>query len=191
MRMMLALVALFGLAAHPAMAAPPVEKGVKELATGQKPSQETPAAAKPPEGSMVLVPAGEFMMGSATGDADEQPVHKVYVDAFFMDKYQVTVGQYAAFLEATGDRSTVGLEDHEPTDAPEASRSPMWIGRMRPRTANGPASACRPRRSGRRRRGGRMAGSIPGGMSLRRRFTRTLGKRSGTITWVLAPVGIV
>ena len=65
MRMMLALVALFGLAAHPAMAAPPVEKGVKELATGQKPSQETPAAAKPPEGSMVVVPAGEFMMGSA------------------------------------------------------------------------------------------------------------------------------
>jgi formylglycine-generating enzyme required for sulfatase activity len=102
MRMMLALVALFGLAAHPAMAAPPVEKGVKELATGQKPSQETPAAAKPPEGAMVVVPAGEFMMGSAKGDSDEQPEHKVHVDSFSMDVYEVTVGQYAAFLQAKG-----------------------------------------------------------------------------------------
>ncbi len=58
MRTMFVLVALLGLAAHPAMAAAPVEKGTKELATGQKPSQETPAAAKPQEGSMVVVPAG-------------------------------------------------------------------------------------------------------------------------------------
>jgi formylglycine-generating enzyme required for sulfatase activity len=51
--------------------------------------------------SMVLVPAGEFTMGSLGGDSDEQPVHKVYVSAFFMDKHQVAVGQYARFLEAT------------------------------------------------------------------------------------------
>ena len=40
-------------------------------------------------------------MGSATGDADEQPVHKVYVDAFFMDINQLSVAQYARFLEDT------------------------------------------------------------------------------------------
>ena len=40
MRTMLVLVALLGLAAHPAMAAAPVDKGVKESATGQKQSQE-------------------------------------------------------------------------------------------------------------------------------------------------------
>ena len=59
------------------------------------------ASAPLPDRSMVLVPAGEFMMGSLGGDLDEQPVHKVYVDAFFMDKYQMTVGQYARFLTAT------------------------------------------------------------------------------------------
>jgi formylglycine-generating enzyme required for sulfatase activity len=99
---MLVLVALFGFAAYPAMAAPPVEKGAKELVTGQKLSQEKPASAQPQEGSMVVVPAGEFTMGSPTGDLDEQPAHQVYVDAFSMDKYEVTVGQYAAFLQATG-----------------------------------------------------------------------------------------
>jgi formylglycine-generating enzyme required for sulfatase activity len=53
------------------------------------------------EQSMVLVPAGEFTMGSFTGDPDEQPVRKVYVDAFFIDKYQTSVGKYGAFLDAT------------------------------------------------------------------------------------------
>src|SRR5215470_3624979 len=94
MRWIVVLVALLGLVVHPAMAAPPVEKGAKELPMGQKPSQETPVAAKPPEGAMVVVPAGEFIMGSATGDSDEQPEHKVYVDSFSMDVYEVTVGQY-------------------------------------------------------------------------------------------------
>ena len=51
--------------------------------------------------SMVLVPAGEFRMGSFGGDPDELPVHKVYLGAFFMDKHQVTVSQYKRFLEAT------------------------------------------------------------------------------------------
>lgn len=53
----------------------------------------------PPEG-MALIPAGWFLMG---GDKEERekPIHKVYVDAFFMDKYQVTVAQYQRFLKAT------------------------------------------------------------------------------------------
>ena len=51
--------------------------------------------------SMVLVPAGEFTMGSLGGDPDEQPVRQVYVGAFFMDKHQVAVSQYGRFLEAT------------------------------------------------------------------------------------------
>ena len=51
---------------------------------------------------MVLVPAGEFKMGSvAPGtDVDEQPVHTVYVDAFYIDKYNVTNAQYRDFLIA-------------------------------------------------------------------------------------------
>ena len=49
---------------------------------------------------MALVPAGEFTMGSNMAD-DEKPVHHVYLNAFYMDKYEVMVGQYARFLEAT------------------------------------------------------------------------------------------
>jgi formylglycine-generating enzyme required for sulfatase activity len=49
---------------------------------------------------MVLVPAGEFTMGGNEA-AEEKPVHQVSLDAYYMDKYEVTVEQYAKFLEAT------------------------------------------------------------------------------------------
>ena len=51
---------------------------------------------------MVLIPAGEFQMGSNDGEDDEKPVHKVYLDAFYMDKYEVTNAQYRRFVQATG-----------------------------------------------------------------------------------------
>ena len=53
---------------------------------------------------MVKIPAGAFMMGSNDGDSDEKPVHKVSVDAFYMDKYEVTVEKYEKFLKAKGHR---------------------------------------------------------------------------------------
>ena len=43
---------------------------------------------------MVFVPAGEFPMGSETGDADERPIHSVYLDAFYIDMFEVTNGHY-------------------------------------------------------------------------------------------------
>ncbi|MGD2146755.1 MAG: SUMF1/EgtB/PvdO family nonheme iron enzyme [Anaerolineae bacterium] len=43
---------------------------------------------------MVYLPAGEFEMGS-TEDFTEQPVHTVALDAFWIDKYEVTNAQYA------------------------------------------------------------------------------------------------
>ena len=51
---------------------------------------------------MVLIPAGEFQMGSNDSQAydDEKPVHTVYVDAFYMDKYEVTNAQFKAFVDA-------------------------------------------------------------------------------------------
>lgn len=41
---------------------------------------------------MALIPAGEFLMGDALseGQSNEQPVHAVYIDAFYMDRYEVT-----------------------------------------------------------------------------------------------------
>jgi len=44
---------------------------------------------------MMYVPAGEFTMGSNIGDIDEKPIHAVYLDAYWIDKYEVTNAQYA------------------------------------------------------------------------------------------------
>ncbi len=54
-----------------------------------------------PEG-MVLIPGGEFQMGSndADADANEQPVHTVHVDAFYMDTHEVTNLEYKRFVLA-------------------------------------------------------------------------------------------
>jgi len=51
---------------------------------------------------MLRVPAGEFLMGSDSGDADERPQRRVYLDAFEIDQYKVTNVQYRRFLAATG-----------------------------------------------------------------------------------------
>ncbi|MBI4402050.1 MAG: formylglycine-generating enzyme family protein [Nitrospirae bacterium] len=51
---------------------------------------------------MVLVTAGEFMMGSDDGRNDTKPIHRVYLDDYYMDKYEVTTSRYAAFMQATG-----------------------------------------------------------------------------------------
>jgi eukaryotic-like serine/threonine-protein kinase len=53
---------------------------------------------------LVYVPAGEFLMGSTSADPfaqdDEFPQHTVYLDAFWIDQYEVTNKQYAQCVEA-------------------------------------------------------------------------------------------
>lgn len=49
---------------------------------------------------MVYVPEGEFRMGSNDHQDDEKPVHNVYLDAFWIDQYEVTNGMYAKCVEA-------------------------------------------------------------------------------------------
>ncbi len=55
---------------------------------------------------MVYVPAGEFLMGSLENDVmagnDEKPQILVQMSAFYIDRYEVSVGQYAAFLTQLG-----------------------------------------------------------------------------------------
>lgn len=77
--------------------------------------QATQAAVGAPEG-MVYVPAGEFIMGSPEGEGedDEHPQRVVYLDAFYMDRYEVTNEQFARFVDATGystaaEKAGVGL----------------------------------------------------------------------------------
>ena len=50
---------------------------------------------------MVYIPAGEFTMGSNDGEDDEKPPHKVYLDAYWMGKTEVTVKQYMKFVNET------------------------------------------------------------------------------------------
>ncbi len=80
-------------AATSALVSVHVRDGVNPPVTSSKKSVTITKPAPPPapEG-MVLIPAGEFEMGSNAPVAqnDEQPVHTVYIDAFFMDKYEVT-----------------------------------------------------------------------------------------------------
>jgi len=79
---------------------------------------------------MVLIPAGEFEMGTDPAEIpelvklakdqglffieaiqfeDEAPRHTVYVDAFYMDAYEVTNAQYRKFVQATGHRELEGF----------------------------------------------------------------------------------
>ena len=56
---------------------------------------------------MVLNPAGEFQRGSGpgtVGNAKTRPMHAVYLDAFYIDRYEVTLGQYNQFVLATNHR---------------------------------------------------------------------------------------
>jgi len=49
---------------------------------------------------MTYIPAGTFMMGSEDGDSDERPVHEVTLDAYWMDRTEVTNAMYAECVDA-------------------------------------------------------------------------------------------
>jgi iron(II)-dependent oxidoreductase len=52
--------------------------------------------------NMILIPGGEFIMGKNTPNpTDWQPEHKVTLNAFYMDKYEVTNKQYYEYCKAT------------------------------------------------------------------------------------------
>ncbi len=54
--------------------------------------------------NMVLIPGGEYLMGSDKSESytNEKPVHRVVVSSFFMDKYEVTNQQFLQFVNETG-----------------------------------------------------------------------------------------
>ena len=58
---------------------------------------------------MVYIPGGSFNMGSKV-NKEEQPVHRITVNGFYMDKYEVTVAQFRAFCKAT--RKTMPLQPY-------------------------------------------------------------------------------
>ncbi|MCX5722632.1 MAG: SUMF1/EgtB/PvdO family nonheme iron enzyme [Nitrospirae bacterium] len=78
---------------------------------------------------MMLVPAGEFTMGSDKGDDDEQPVHRVFLDSFYMDKFEVTNGRFAKFVEAIQSEPPWGFADKE-TPVVRSDRPVRWVNWM-------------------------------------------------------------
>jgi len=82
-------------------------------AFGPTNANTTPPSGPAPNG-MVWIPGGEFSMGAVDplgqdanvvgmqATTDSRPIHRVYVDSFWMDKTEVTNQQFAAFVKATG-----------------------------------------------------------------------------------------
>jgi len=103
---------------------PPSTADRTQVAVGLSPPQpETP----PPlmvgndGAAMVLVPAGEFSMGSDGDELDrvqarreiygnEIPRHQVYLDAFYIDTYEVINARFQQFVQATGYRTQAERE---------------------------------------------------------------------------------
>ena len=98
-------------------------------------SEQADPPAKTPAG-MAWIPGGEFSMGAndppdmdevgmkATKDA--RPIHRVYVDGFFMDKTDVTNAQFAKFVKATG---YVTVAERKPTAGRLSDRAAREPGR--------------------------------------------------------------
>jgi formylglycine-generating enzyme required for sulfatase activity len=63
------------------------------------PSQPT---VRKPVPELVTIPAGWFLMGSDTGQDNERPIHRVWIDAFQLAAHQVTNADYAIFLHSEG-----------------------------------------------------------------------------------------
>jgi formylglycine-generating enzyme len=95
-----------------------------------------PPPARAPKG-MVWIPGGEFSMGAQDAPdmnvvgmqatRDSRPIHRVYVDGFFMDKTDVTNAQFEAFAKATG---YVTVAEKTPTaeDFPGAPPENLYAG---------------------------------------------------------------
>ena len=84
----------------------PVDNKPSAKASVKEPEISTKSKINPVDGAeMVYIPPGEFLMG-ADSDPDakknEKPSHKVYLDGFYIYKYEVTYRQFKKFLRETG-----------------------------------------------------------------------------------------
>ena len=78
---------------------------------------------------MAWIPGGEYSMGSEDPmmGADARPVHRVYVDGFWMDRTEVTNDEFARFVKATG-CVTVAERVPKAEDFPGAPRENLVAG---------------------------------------------------------------
>ena len=87
-------------------------------------------------GPMVFVPEGEFIMGCysknfrkcKTPAYNKLVSHKVYLDSFYIDKYEVTVGRYSECVKNGACEKPRGAEFEDNWDGPERKNFPVrWI----------------------------------------------------------------
>jgi len=90
---------------------------------------------------MIYIPPGEFWMGNEGGDPNEFPVHKLFLQAFLIDKHPVTNGQFDAFIRETGHKMVHWRRHYKPgtEDVPvvnlswsEALMYAEWAGKKLP-----------------------------------------------------------
>src|SRR5262249_3282035 len=87
---------------QPEVKEPPVKPAPSDTAKPE-PVAAAPKQPSPPQSPMVMVPAGEFIMGTNKGPIDnEKPQRKVYLPAFYIDVYEVTNAEFKLFCDATG-----------------------------------------------------------------------------------------
>ncbi len=100
-----------------------------------------------PPGVMVLIPEGEFKMGDDEGSRNERPEHTVWLDAYYIDRYEVTMAEYQKILDhdysieppplwddgaatgKVGDRPAVGITWND------ATRYCQWVEKRLPTEA--------------------------------------------------------
>ena len=126
----------------------------------------------PAHDEMVLVPAGSFTMGSdkkadKNSYQPEFPQRKVYLDAYEIDKFEVTTVQYLKFILAKDLPPLIDWQYEGGNFQAQASHPVMHVSwNDAEASASGPASAYRPQPNGRRRHAGRM-GALSLGQSAR------------------------
>lgn len=105
--------------------------------------------------TMVLVPAGVYIMGRDGGPPSEGPAHRVELPPFYLDEHEVTVEQFARYRDALTQRgetvvpkpeelTRLGLTPRHPvvlTSAQEALRYAEWAGKSLPTEAQWEAAA--------------------------------------------------
>lgn len=79
-----------------------------------------------PCGRMVFVSAGNFTMGSNSGHLDEQPMHTVYLDDYWIDRTEVTQDAYAACIGDGACSAPVPYDPTWTTGDPDCNRGAPW-----------------------------------------------------------------
>ena len=78
---------------------------------------------------IVELEGGEFVMGSDRHYPEEAPAHRVRIDGFAIDRFEVTNAHFGAFVDATG-YETVAQRPLDPADFPDAPAANLVPGSM-------------------------------------------------------------